>query len=135
MQAPSDHLMAPNMAGDIIVGTFLLGLILTLILTSVIRMKHKSKPIDFTDFNLSDFSQWLPLPLFRRSLMVGLVSVVAAAIPLVIILNILSIQQMSSSDYILYHAIYVTFVAGIMAFFVTKRAIVDLYQDNQVVSI
>jgi hypothetical protein len=135
MHAPSNNMLAPNMAGDILVGTFLLGLLLTLILTSVVRMQHKSKPIDFTDFNLSNFSELLPKALFKRSIIVGLASVICAALPLVIALSALSIQQMASSDYILYHAIYVACVATIMAYFVTKRAILDVYQDNQPASI
>ncbi len=135
MHAPSDNMLAPNMMGDILVGTFLLGLILTFILSRVVHMKNKSSPIDFTDFDLSNFSQWLPRSLLQRSLMVALVSVVCAAIPLVIALNVLSIEQMSSSDYILYHAIYVTLVAAVMAYAVTRRAIVDMYQENQPLSI
>ncbi len=135
MHAPSDNMLAPNMMGDILVGTFLLGLILTFILTYIVRMQSKSKPIDFTDFNLSNFSQWLPKSLLQRSLMVGMLAVVCAAIPLVTTMNVLSIEQMSSGDYILYHALYVTFVAAIMAYVLTRRAIVDVYQDNQPLSI
>jgi len=126
MKAPTDNMLAPNMGGDILVGTFITGIILTLILTKIVRLGMKSKPIDVSSLSSVGWSARLPEPIFKRGLMVGAVSAMVIAMPVLIVMDVLAIQQASTSNYILYHAIYVALLTGLMAYFVTKRAILDL---------
>ncbi len=126
MNAPVDDMFAANMGGDILVGTFITGVLLTFILTNIVRLQHKSKPINITQLPTSGWSARLPESIFKRSLMVGIVSAMLIAMPVLIILDMLAIQQASTANYILYHGIYVALLTGLMAYFVTKRAILDL---------
>ena len=126
MKAPTDNILAPNMGGDILVGTFITGLILTLILTKIVRLSMKSNPVDVSSISTFGWSARLPESIFKRGLMVGIIAALAIAMPVLIIMDMLAIQQASTASYILYHAIYVALLTGFMAYFVTKRAILDL---------
>ncbi len=126
MKAPEGDMLAPNMGGDILVGTFITGVILTFILTNIVRRSMKSNPIDASSISSSDWSARLPESMFKRGLMVGIVSAMFIAMPVLIIMDILAIQQASIASYILYHAIYVALLTGVMAYFVTNRALLDL---------
>jgi len=130
MNAPVGDVLAPNMGGDILVGTFITGVLLTLILTNIVRLQYKSKPINITQLPNSGWSARLPESIFKRSLMVGIVSAMFIAMPVLIVMEMLAIQQASTANYILYHGVYVALLTGLMAYFVTNRAILDLDHEE-----
>ncbi len=126
MKAPVDDAFAPNMGGDILVGTFITGVILTLVFSFVVRLQHKIKPMDISNINASSWGARLPNLLFFRALAVGFMSALVVAMPVLIMMDVLSIKVATSANYIFYHALYVALLSGLITYFVSTRAMLDL---------
>jgi hypothetical protein len=123
MQLSSDALFDPSMAGDILVGSFLLGFILTLIVTTLTRNALSKAYIEGT--TLVGWSAKLPQPLFKRALMLGVLSMVTAGLTLVLTMLMLGLDQMKTLEYVIFHALYMGVLAAPVTYFVVKRALTD----------
>jgi len=125
MQAPQGSPLAPNMAGDLLVGSFITGLVITIILSKITHWQLRHEKIDNSTFELQGWIKLLPASTFKRGLLLGLFATLVLAFPSIIILSALGIQQAASSDYIVLHAIYAGIMGGGLAYIVSKRALVD----------
>ena len=123
--APSDHLLMPNISGDLFVGTFLMGLIITLITAPITRAKRKKSSHNLGQFVAPTFIKKLPESLFMRGVVIGIVPAVVIALPIVMILTALDINQLQSSDYIIYHALYAATMAGFISYATVSRNLAE----------
>ncbi len=125
MQAPTDNPLHPNIGGDLLVGSFIAGLIITLILTAITRFNLRKNKVDTSQFTLNSWIKLLPHSVFKRGLIMGLFAALLVAMPLVVILNILGIEQAATSDYIILHGIYAALLGGGLTYVASKRALAD----------
>lgn len=125
MQAPHGDPLAPNMAGDLLVGSFLAGLIITLLLSKITHWNVRNSKVDKTGFELTGWIRLLPQSTFKRSLLVGVFAALILAMPVIIIMNMLGIHQAATGDYILIHAVYAAIIGGALAYIASKRALAD----------
>jgi len=123
--APSDNLLMPNISGDLFVGTFLMGLIITLITAAITRSKRKKSAHDLGLFVAPKFIKKLPESLFMRGIMIGILPAVTIALPIIIVLTVLDIHQLQSSDYIVYHAVYAAIMAGFISYSSVSRTLAE----------
>jgi len=123
--APSEHLLMPNISGDLFVGTFLMGLIITLITAPITRAKRKKSSHNLGLFVAPTFIKKLPESLFMRGIVIGIVPVIIVVLPIVMILTVLDIQQLQSSDYIIYHALYAATMAGFISYASVSRTLAE----------
>jgi hypothetical protein len=125
MQAPQDDPLAPNMAGDLLVGSFIAGLLITLIISKITHWQLAHNKIDNSQVQLNNYLKLLPQSTFKRALFMGLFAALLLAMPVVILLSVLGITQVNSSDYIVIHAVYAALIGGLLAYIVSKRALLD----------
>lgn len=123
--APSDHLLMPNISGDLMVGTFLMGLIITLITSPITRVKRKKSSHNLGQFVAPKFIKKLPESLFMRGIVIGIVPAVVIALPIIMILAALDINQLQSTDYIIYHALYAAIMAGFISYSSVSRTLAE----------
>jgi len=123
LQAPQENVMAPNMAGDLMVGSFIMGVILTSILTLIVRKQLNA--FEAPDSVLPSAIVKLPQNLFARAIVMGLFGMFLVGMPVAIALGLLGVQQVSTQDYIFYHAIYCALLAGLMSYMVVKRVMFE----------
>lgn len=123
LEAPPDDFFAPSMGGDLLVGSFLLGLILTLVLTYVTRLNLRKKAVEPQP--AEGWSVKLPKNSFLRSLVIGLVATFTIGLALTILLGVLGIGQMKVWAYIPLHALYVGALAWVVTVPVVRRALAD----------
>ena len=124
LQAPTEAMFDPSMGGDLLVGSFLLGMILTLVLTFVTRLNLKKKQVE--SLVLSGWFSKIPKNVFLRSLLVGLFLTLTMGLAVTVALGALDIVQMPVWTYIALHAIYVGALAWFVTALVVKRALADL---------
>jgi hypothetical protein len=123
--APIDDLLAPNISGDLFVGTFLMGLIITLITSVITRAKRDKTKQDLGVFFTSNVIKKLPHSIFKRAIIIGVVPMFLIALPIVITLSLLDIHHLNSYDYINYHAFYAATVAGLISYFSVSRTLAE----------
>lgn len=126
LQAPQGAPLAPNIAGDLLVGSFLTGLIITLILSKLTQWQLHHEKIDNSHVELEGWIKLLPNSIFKRALLMGLFATLVLAFPSIIILSILGVQQVASQDYIVLHAVYAGIMGGGLAYIASKRALIDV---------
>ena len=125
MQAPQGSPLAPNMAGDLLVGSFLAGLIITLLLSKITHWNLRASKVDTSQFELSSWIKLLPQSTWLRSLIMGLLAALLLAMPVVIVMSVLGVTQVLAADYIVVHAFYAAVIGGGLAYVASKRALVD----------
>lgn len=123
--APTDNILAPNISGDLFVGTFLMGLIITLITSVITRKKRNKTQKELGVYVAPNFINKLPHSLFKRGIIIGVVPMLVIALPIVIILLALDIHQLYSEDYIIYHAFYAAIVAGLISYSSVSRTLAE----------
>ena len=123
--APTDNLLAPNISGDLFVGTFLMGLIITLITSLITRKKRNKANNELGLFIAPNFINKLPHSIFKRGIIIGVVPMLVIALPIVIILTILDMHNIHSEDYIIYHAFYAAIVAGLISYSSVSRTLAE----------
>jgi len=99
-----ENLLDPSVIGDIVVGSFLLGLLFTAIVTQFIRADLKKGKVN--GLAQSDAHKWMPQALFTRALVFGVVCMLVGFSMVGVILT-LDIDSVRVTDYIVLHAIYV----------------------------
>lgn len=123
--APQDAPLDPNMAGDIMVGSLIMGVILTLILTWLTRAKLRKGGVEAMVVEDMGIIGKLPRNSFLRALTVGLVAMFTLGLVVVLLMALLGISQLPSMTYIVFHAFYVAVLAGVIAWATSKRALAD----------
>lgn len=123
--APTDNILAPNISGDLFVGTFLMGLIITLITSVITRSKRNKTKNELGIFLAPNFINKLPNSIFKRGVIIGVVPMVIIALPIVIMLTMLDITHLHSEDYIIYHAFYAAIVAGLISYSAVSRTLAE----------
>lgn len=130
-KAPENDPFHPNMAGDLLVGTFIMGVVLTFILTCITRFK--SFPAKANNLEISPYwLAYLPAQLIIRALFIGLLASLFLAFPVVAIMDMLSIMSLSVETYIIGHAVYCTLASIILTIIVCKRAFLDKPRHSNV---
>jgi len=153
-EAPAHDPFHPNMAGDLLVGTFIMGLVLTLVITMLTRMQLNTGNIDAgsimrsatkteTETETATAGQikavtanetivkeggWierLPANLFLRALVIGFMASLLMAFPVVAILDTLKIHALSANTYVFVHAIYCSLASAVLTVVVCQRAMLD----------
>jgi hypothetical protein len=124
LSAPADDFFAPSMGGDLLVGSFILGVILTLVLTAVTRMNLRKKTVESQI--IEGWSAKLPNNSLLRSLLIGLILTCTLGLVFTILLGALGILHMKIWYYIPLHAFYVGFLAWAVTVPVVKRALADV---------
>lgn len=99
-----ENLLDPSVIGDIVVGSFLLGMIFTVVVTQVIRTDLKKGKLD--KLTRSDLPKWIPHSLFPRALVFGVLCLLVGSCMVGIILTF-DINSVRVGDYIVLHAIYI----------------------------
>jgi len=99
-----ENLLDPSVIGDIVVGSFLLGLLFTAIVTQFIRADLKKGKVN--GLAQSDALKWMPQALFTRALVFG-VGCMLVGFSMVGVILILDIDSVRVTDYIVLHAIYI----------------------------
>lgn len=125
LQAPQDNIMAPNMAGDLMVGSFIMGVILTTVLTLIMRLQLRNKTIAVPEHVALSIIAKLPNNLVARGTVVGFLSMCLVGVPAAILLAVFGIMQASTQDYIFYHGIYAAVLGGGMSYVVAKRVMLE----------
>ncbi len=123
MWAPSHSRFDVNMGGNILLGTFLLGVILSLIITAVTKRNLRRNQVKAQ--SATGLIAHLPKAGFKRSLLMGLVAMLTIGIANVALLTLLEIDQLHVWDFILYHSVYMAVLAGIISVPATKSALVQ----------
>ena len=123
--APETAPFDPNMGGEILVGSFLLGLILTAVLTAITRHKLRKETIDVSSYAVTGLVARLPAGLLKRSLVVGLVTMLSAGLAVVLVMLALGINQADAWSYHLAHSVYMATLGGVVAYFAVRRALAD----------
>ena len=123
--APQDSPFDPNMAGDIMVGSFILGVILTLIVSWITRAKLRKGGVEAMAVADMGMIGKLPRNSFLRALTIGAVAMFTLGLLVVLLMAVLGISQLPSLTYIVFHAVYVAAVAAFVAFAAAKRALAD----------
>ena len=123
LQAPQDNFMAPNMAGDLMVGSFIMGIILTTVLTLIMRFQLRNKTIAVPEHVSLSIIAKLPNNLLARGTVLGFLSMCLVGMPAAILLGVFGIMQADTQDYIFYHGIYAAVLGGAMSYVVAKRVI------------
>jgi len=100
----TENFLDPSVIGDIVVGSFLLGLIFTVIVTQFIRADLKKGKVN--DLSRSDLQKWIPQTLFARALVFGVLCMLVGSSMAGVILA-LDIDSVRTADYIVLHAIYI----------------------------
>ena len=149
-EAPAHDPFHPNMAGDLLVGTFIMGVVLTLVITILTRMQLNTGNIDVgsimrnstatatatagkikavtTNKTIVKEDVWierLPTHLFLRALVIGFMASLLMAFPVVAILDTLKIHALSANTYVFVHAIYCSLASAVLTVVVCKRAMLD----------
>jgi hypothetical protein len=124
LSAPADAMFAPSMGGDLLVGSFILGVILTLVLTKVTRINLRKKTVE-SQVPVG-WSAKLPNNSLLRSLLIGLILTCTLGLVFTILLGALGILHMKIWYYIPLHAFYVGFLAWAVTVPVVKRALADV---------
>ena len=131
LQAPQGTPLAPNMAGDLLVGSFLTGLLITLILSKLTQWQLRHEKVDNSTVQLEGWIKLLPASIMKRALLMGVFATLVLAFPSIIILSILGVQQVASQDYIVFHAVYAGIIGGGLAYIASKRALIDVELKTQ----
>lgn len=121
--APPDAPFAPNMAGDILVGSFILALVLSLILTAITR--HNLRKGAVAPAAAGNVIGRLPASNLLRSLVLAVFATLCIALPVVVLFPQLGIHELPSKTYIVWHACYAAALAALMAYIVVVRALAD----------
>lgn len=121
LEAPADAQFDPSMGGDFLVGSFILGMILTWILTFVTRLNLKKEKV--ARLEAIGWAAKLPKNAFLLSLVVALVASVVVGLPTTVIVAVLGFTQMKVWPYIIFHAFYVAILARFITVPVVKRAL------------
>lgn len=121
--APVDQPFHPNMAGDLIVGTAITGLIVTLIVTLITRLLIKVGRVNRGSYGKSVIADQLPNALLSRGLFVGVLSALSFAVPASMFLQYLDLTLLKVSTYILWHSVYCGMIGGIISYFVCIKAL------------
>jgi hypothetical protein len=124
LSAPADAQFDPSMGGDFLVGSFLLGMILTWVLTFVTRSNLRKNKVE--GLQTTGWTAKLPKNAFLRSLMVAIFASVVIGLPTTVIVGVLGFTQMQVWPYIALHAVYVGILARIVTVPVVKRALADI---------
>ncbi len=125
MQAPTDNPLHPNIGGDLLVGSFIAGLIITLVLTAITRLSLRKNKIDVSKFTLNSWIKKLPEPVFKRGLYLGICASLLVALPLVVVLSALGVEQATTPNYMVWHSIYAALLGGALTYIASKRALAD----------
>lgn len=115
----------PNMAGDILIGSFILSFLVTLILSAITRYHLSKQNVDTNDLVLGKWLKRLPNSLFKRSLVMGLMAMITAGLVSVLLLYALNITAVDSGYYTITHSCYAAILASCIAYSASKRALVD----------
>ena len=124
-EAPVNDMFHPNMAGDLLVGTFIMGVVLTFVMTTLTRLQNNNGGINLDNLNHSSKIAFLPDQLLLRALVVGFLAAMVLALPVAATLDVLKIHSMPSDSYILYHAIYCAVASALVCMVVCQRALID----------
>ena len=151
-EAPAHDPFHPNMAGDLLVGTFIMGVVLTLVITILTRMQLNTSNIDVgsimrnstetatatatagkikavttnkTIVKEGGLIERLPAHLLLRALVIGFMASLLMAFPVVAILDTLKIHALSANTYVFVHAIYCSLASAVLTVVVCKRAMLD----------
>ncbi len=124
LAAPAEAQFDPSMGGDFLVGSFLLGMILTWVLTFVTRSNLRKSKVEA--LQATGWAAKLPKNAFLRSLVIALFASVVIGLPTTVIVGVLGFTQMQVWPYIALHAIYVGILARIVTVPVVKRALADI---------
>lgn len=128
--APSDDPFHPNIAGELIVGTIITGLAVTLIVTFITRLLIKAKRLNLSNVKTSPFVQLLPTGLFKRGLTLGSLAAIFAALPLCITMYLLNIHSVPVKNYLIWHSWYVALLGSVLAFIACLKAF-DEFSSNK----
>lgn len=123
LAAPEGALFDPNMAGELVVGSFLLGLILTPIVTAITRAGLRKGSLQVNP--VSGLIAKLPHNSFFRSLAVALLASLLFGVPSVVILGVFGVTQLTIWSYIVAHAAYMALLALVVTWVAVKRALAE----------
>jgi hypothetical protein len=123
--APQHDPFHPNIAGDLIVGTVITGLAVTLIVTFITRTLFKFKKIELIETQIPTLLKSLPQSLVWRGLAIGGGASFLVALPITIALYLLGITNVPASDYLLWHGLYVALIGSAMACLVCLKSFED----------
>ena len=87
-------------------GSFLLGLILTLIATAITRSNIRKEHIDLSEYSLDGWVSWLPDSMGKRALFLGLLVMFVVGLMAVLLLIALGVEQSEPWTYIVAHSVY-----------------------------
>ena len=124
-EAPVNDMFHPNMAGDLLVGTFIMGVVLTFVMTALTRLQTNNGAINLDNIKQPSKITFLPNPLLFRALVVGFLAAMVLAFPVAAILDVLKVHSMPSGSYILYHAVYCAAASALVCIVVCQRALID----------
>jgi hypothetical protein len=123
LAAPEDALFDPNMASELVVGSFLLGVILTPIVTAITRAGLRKGSLQVNP--VSGLIAKLPHNSFFRSLAVALLASLVFGVTSVVILAVVGVTQLPIWTYIVAHAVYMALLALVVTWVAVKRALAE----------
>jgi hypothetical protein len=118
LQAPTDAPFAPNMAGDLIVGTFITAVIVTLIVSLLTRFSIKKQSISMSS-SFAASPRWLaklPQNIVLSALSIAGLASLTLGVMSVLLLVVLGVSEMDAELYNYLHAIYVGFAVIVVAY-------------------
>lgn len=124
LTAPVDDPFHPNMAGDLIVGTVITGLAVTLIVGIITGLLIKKGKLSTSGIQSSWMIDKLPNSLFTRGLFIGVIASVTFAIPVSISLHYLGVAEFNVSTYIAWHSVYCGFIGAGISYFVCAKDLI-----------
>ncbi len=123
--ASKNNLLATNISGDLLVGTFIMGLIITLITSVITRRKRNKTKQTLGLFIAPNFINKLPHSIFKRGVIIGIAPVLTIGLPIIITLMAFDIHHLLSKDYIIYHAFYAAIIAGAVSYCAVSRTLAE----------
>ncbi|MFT5889109.1 MAG: putative secreted protein [Zhongshania sp.] len=118
LQAPADAPFAPNMAGDLIVGTFITAVIVSLIVSLLTRLSIKKQSISM-DSSFAASPRWLaklPQNIVLSALSIAGLASLTLGVMSVLLLVMLGVSEADAELYNYLHAIYVGLVVIVVAY-------------------
>lgn len=122
MVAPLNTPLAPNIAGDIVVGSFILGWVLGAIVTYITRHNVNKQHVESGFIETNSFILKLPQNFAGRFISIGLAAAVVGVVA-VLILVLLGVSELQISTYSIPHAIYVAVMAGLVTLVAARRGL------------
>jgi len=122
MVAPINTPFAPNIAGDIIVGSFILGWVLGAIVTYITRHNLTKQHVEGGFIESNFLILKLPNKLALRFIAIGLAAS-AVGVLAVLLLALFGVNELPISTYGIPHGIYVAVMAGFVTLVAARRAL------------